>query len=104
MDTGTPPPPGGPVEAGAYDVLRRRLGTQAAELTRRAEALNSRRTEEFGSTGLRLLGSERIRTEQPSTPATSSRSAAGCCSASNAAPAGATSPPSTTYSRCTTPS
>ncbi|MFB7555534.1 DNA repair ATPase [Streptomyces brevispora] len=68
MDTGTPPPPGGPVEAGAYDVLRRRLGTQAAELTRRAEALNSRRTEEFGSTGLRLLGSEQIRTGQPSVP------------------------------------
>lgn len=68
MDTGTPPPPGGPVEAGAYDVLRRRLAAQAAELTRRAEALNGRRTEEFGSTGLRLLGSEQIRTEQPSTP------------------------------------
>ncbi|MEU8626093.1 DNA repair ATPase [Streptomyces sp. NPDC048669] len=68
MDTGTPPPPGGPVEAGAYDVLRRRLSAQAAELTRRAEALNSRRTEEFGSTGLRLLGSEQIRTEQPATP------------------------------------
>ncbi|ROQ67748.1 ATPase family protein associated with various cellular activities (AAA) [Streptomyces sp. 840.1] len=68
MDTGTPPPPGGPVEAGAYDVLRRRLAGQAAELTRRAEALNSRRTEEFGSTGLRLLGAEQIRTGQPSTP------------------------------------
>ncbi|MEU8696503.1 DNA repair ATPase [Streptomyces sp. NPDC048680] len=68
MDTGTPPPPGGPVEAGAYDVLRRRLAAQAAELTRRAEALNSRRTREFGSTGLRLLGSEQIRTEQASTP------------------------------------
>ncbi|MFD0022876.1 DNA repair ATPase [Streptomyces sp. NPDC058382] len=69
MDTGTPPPPGGPVEAGAYDVLRRRLAAQAAELTRRAEALNSRRTEEFGSTALRLLGgNEQIRTEQPATP------------------------------------
>ncbi|MFF1919910.1 DNA repair ATPase [Streptomyces sp. NPDC058221] len=68
METENPPPPGGPVEAGAYDVLRRRLAAQAAELTRRAEALNDRRTEEFGSTGLRLLGSERIHTEQPSTP------------------------------------
>ncbi|MFF3263045.1 DNA repair ATPase [Streptomyces sp. NPDC002932] len=69
MDTGTPPPPGGPVEAGAYDVLRRRLAAQATELTRRAEALNSRRTEEFGSTALRLLGGdEQIRTEQPATP------------------------------------
>lgn len=67
MDTATPPPPDGP-EDGAYDVLRRRLRTQAAELTRRAEALNARRTEEFGSTGLRLLGSEQVRTAQPSTP------------------------------------
>ncbi|WNI23802.1 DNA repair ATPase [Streptomyces sp. ITFR-16] len=66
MDTQTPPV-GGP-EAGAYDVLRRRLGTHAAELARRAETLNSRRTEEFGSTGLRLLGSEQIRTGRPSVP------------------------------------
>lgn len=65
MDTATPPPPDGP-EAGGYDVLRRRLRTQAAELTHRAEALNTRRTEEFGSTGLRLLGSEQVRTAQPS--------------------------------------
>ncbi|MFI6861355.1 DNA repair ATPase [Streptomyces sp. NPDC050421] len=67
MDTATPPPPDGP-EDGVYDVLRRRLRTQAADLTRRAEALNARRTEEFGSTGLRLLGSEQVRTAQPSTP------------------------------------
>ncbi|MGW2653944.1 DNA repair ATPase [Streptomyces sp. NPDC001478] len=66
MNTVTPPPAG--PEAGAYDVLRRRLGAQAAELVRRAEALNARRTEEFGSTGLRLLGSEQIRTERPSVP------------------------------------
>ncbi|MER7724851.1 DNA repair ATPase [Streptomyces sp. NPDC096323] len=67
MDTVTPPPPAGP-EGGDYDVLRRRLRTQAAELARRAEALNTRRTEEFGSTGLRLLGGERVRTAQPSIP------------------------------------
>lgn len=67
MDTATPPPPDGP-EDGAYDVLRRRLRTQAAELAHRAEALNSRRTETFGSTGLRLLGGEQVRTAQPSTP------------------------------------
>ncbi|MFD7860787.1 DNA repair ATPase [Streptomyces sp. NPDC059783] len=66
MDTVTAPPAG--PEAGAYDVLRRRLGAQAAELVRRAEALNARRTEEFGSTGLRLLGSEQVRTERPSVP------------------------------------
>ncbi|WP_326670977.1 DNA repair ATPase [Streptomyces sp. NBC_01257] len=67
MDTVSPTPPGGTEDAG-YDVLRRRLRDRAAELTRRAEALNSRRTEEFGSTGLRLLGSERVRTARPSVP------------------------------------
>lgn len=65
MDTATPPPPEGP-EAGVHDVLRRRLRTQAAELAHRAEALNTRRTEEFGTTGLQLLGSEQVRTAQPS--------------------------------------
>ncbi|MFJ6434397.1 DNA repair ATPase [Streptomyces sp. NPDC091416] len=68
MDTATPPTPDGHgPEDGVYDVLRRRLRAQAAELTHRAEALNARRTEEFGSTGLQLLGSEQVRTAQPST-------------------------------------
>ncbi|MEU3703243.1 DNA repair ATPase [Streptomyces anulatus] len=58
----------GDVDAGAYEVLRRRLSAQAGELVRRAEALNRRRTEEFGSTGLRLLATEQVRTEQPSVP------------------------------------
>ncbi|MFJ9889984.1 DNA repair ATPase [Streptomyces sp. NPDC091287] len=56
------------VDAGAYEVLRRRLSAQAGELVRRAEALNVRRTEEFGSTGLRLLATEQVRTERPSVP------------------------------------
>ncbi|MFB6778678.1 DNA repair ATPase [Streptomyces sp. NPDC056352] len=56
------------VDAGTYDVLRRRLTAQATELTHRAEALNTRRTEEFGSTRLRLLATERIRTERASVP------------------------------------
>ncbi|WP_392671592.1 DNA repair ATPase [Streptomyces sp. LN785] len=64
MDTEATPT----VDAGTYDVLRRRLTGQAAELARRAEALNARRTEEFGSEGMRLLATERIRTEQPSVP------------------------------------
>ncbi|WP_329541253.1 DNA repair ATPase [Streptomyces sp. NBC_01358] len=67
MDTAAASPPDGPEDA-VYDVLRRRLRTQAAELAHRAEALNARRTEEFGSTGLQLLGSEQVRTAQPSTP------------------------------------
>ncbi|OKJ59193.1 DNA repair ATPase [Streptomyces sp. CB02115] len=58
----------GNVDAGAYEVLRRRLSAQAGELVRRAEALNMRRTEEFGSTGLRLLASEQVRTERASVP------------------------------------
>lgn len=62
MDPVTPP------TAGDYDVLRRRLSTHATELARRATALNARRTEAFGSTGLRLLGSEQIRTARPSVP------------------------------------
>ncbi|MFD5789443.1 DNA repair ATPase [Streptomyces sp. NPDC127037] len=62
MDPVTPP------AAGDYDVLRRRLSTHATELARRATALNARRTEAFGSTGLRLLGSEQIRTARPSVP------------------------------------
>ncbi|GGT26090.1 hypothetical protein GCM10010207_26960 [Streptomyces atratus] len=67
-DTTTAPPAGGPVDAGTYDVLRRRLTARAADLASRAEALNARRTEEFGSTELRLTGTEQIRTEQPSVP------------------------------------
>ena len=39
-----------PVDRGTYEVLRDRLTAQAAELARRAEALNARRIEEFGST------------------------------------------------------
>ncbi|MEW2166445.1 DNA repair ATPase [Streptomyces sp. NPDC007084] len=56
------------VETGAYEVLRDRLTAQAAELARRAEALNSRRVEEFGSVRLRLTGTERLRTEHPCVP------------------------------------
>ncbi|MFD0423700.1 DNA repair ATPase [Streptomyces parvus] len=72
-DTATEPqgPQGGgqgDVDAGAYEVLRRRLSAQAGELVRRAEALNARRTEEFGSTGLRLLATEQVRTEHASVP------------------------------------
>ncbi|MFF5832102.1 DNA repair ATPase [Streptomyces bacillaris] len=66
----TTPPQGaeGDVDAGAYEVLRRRLSAQAGELVRRAEALNARRTEKFGSTGLRLLATEQVRTGHPAVP------------------------------------
>ncbi|MFB6873636.1 DNA repair ATPase [Streptomyces sp. NPDC056323] len=72
-DTTTAAPSGGPVDAGTYDagtydVLRRRLGDRAAELARRAEELNARRTDEFGSTELRLTGTEQIRTGHAAVP------------------------------------
>ncbi|MEU7046458.1 DNA repair ATPase [Streptomyces varsoviensis] len=58
----------GGLDAGTYEVLRDRLAAQAAELARGAEALNARRVETFGSTELRLLGTEQIRTEQRCVP------------------------------------
>ncbi|WP_043667444.1 DNA repair ATPase [Streptomyces xylophagus] len=56
------------LDTGTYEVLRDRLAAQAAELARRAEALNARRTEEFGSTRLELTGTERLNTEHPAAP------------------------------------
>ncbi|MFF7546246.1 DNA repair ATPase [Streptomyces canus] len=56
------------LEAGTYEVLRDRLTAQAAELARRAETLNVRRTEAFGSTRLELTSTERLRTEHTCVP------------------------------------
>ncbi|MFH9065940.1 DNA repair ATPase [Streptomyces coeruleorubidus] len=56
------------VDTGTYEVLRDRLTAQAAELARRAESLNARRTEEFGSTRLELTSTERLRTEHNCVP------------------------------------
>ncbi|MEU7467625.1 DNA repair ATPase [Streptomyces sp. NPDC044984] len=56
------------VDGGAYQVLRDRLADRAAELARRAEALNHRRTEEFGAPELRLTGTERLRTDRTAVP------------------------------------
>ncbi|CAL9643938.1 DNA repair ATPase [Streptomyces sp. enrichment culture] len=56
------------LDTGMYDVLRDRLTAQAAELARRAEALNARRLEEFGSLRLELAGTERLRTEHNCVP------------------------------------
>ncbi|PPK65024.1 DNA repair ATPase [Actinokineospora auranticolor] len=56
------------LDAGTYEVLRARLGEQAAELARRAEALNDDRLRVFGGTELRLVGTERIRTENNCVP------------------------------------
>nr|WP_187361116.1 DNA repair ATPase [Phytoactinopolyspora mesophila] len=56
------------MEAGTYEVLRTRLRDHAAELSRRAEALNAQRLEVFGGTQLELIGTERIRTEHNCVP------------------------------------
>ncbi|MGW7727515.1 DNA repair ATPase [Streptomyces canus] len=55
-------------DTGTYEVLRDRLAAQAGELARRAEALNSRRTKEFGSTRLELTRTERLRTAHTCVP------------------------------------
>ncbi|MYR41184.1 DNA repair ATPase [Streptomyces sp. SID5910] len=69
-DTGTGPHQGAreALDTGTYEVLRDRLAAQAAELARRAEELNTRRVEEFGSAGLELAGTERLRTERACVP------------------------------------
>ncbi|MBB2909879.1 MoxR-like ATPase [Streptosporangium becharense] len=56
------------LDAGTYQVLRARLGEQAAELAARADALNAERLAVFGGTELRLIGTERIRTENNCVP------------------------------------
>ncbi|WP_254716748.1 DNA repair ATPase [Actinomadura sp. WMMB 499] len=49
-------------------MLRARLAEHAGELARRAEALNARRLEVFGGGGLRLAGTERVRTPSARVP------------------------------------
>lgn len=51
------------VDQGTYELLRDRLLAHARSLRERAEELNTKRLEVFGSTELRLASSERIRTE-----------------------------------------
>ncbi|MEU4214105.1 DNA repair ATPase, partial [Actinoplanes sp. NPDC026623] len=58
----------GALDAGTYEVLRGRLGNQAKELAERAEELNTRRVQTFGGQQMRLLGAERIRTENNCVP------------------------------------
>ena len=56
------------LDTGTYELLRDRLAAQAAELARRAEALNARRVEEFGSQGLTLSGTRSLHTERTCVP------------------------------------
>ncbi|WP_405613950.1 DNA repair ATPase [Streptomyces sp. NBC_01508] len=56
------------IDAGAYEVLRDRLAARGGELALRTEALNSRRTEVFGSSELRLTGTGHLRTPHARVP------------------------------------
>lgn len=56
------------LDHGTYEVLRARLAEHAAELARRAEALNARRLEVFGGAEMRLAGTEQIRTAHSCVP------------------------------------
>jgi len=60
--------PASTLDAGTYEVLSSRLADFADELAGRAEALNTARTDAFGSTGLTLLGTTRIRTANNCVP------------------------------------
>ncbi len=56
------------VERGTYEIIRDRLIERGRVLGERAEALNAKRLELFGSTELAVIGSERIRTENNCVP------------------------------------
>ncbi|MEM9132454.1 MAG: DNA repair ATPase [Actinomycetota bacterium] len=54
--------PSEPVATGTYDLLLSRLTAAAEELATRAESLNRRRTEAFGSSTLEVIATNRVRT------------------------------------------
>ncbi|ONI81225.1 DNA repair ATPase [Actinosynnema sp. ALI-1.44] len=56
------------LDEGTYELLRARLAEHAAALAARAEQLNTERVQVFGGTELRLIGTERIRTENNCVP------------------------------------
>lgn len=56
------------IESSNYDIIRRRLEAQAAELKSRADQLNQARAERFGGTHMAIIGQERVRTEHNCVP------------------------------------
>ncbi len=56
------------LERGTWDLLRERLAGHAAELGKRAKALDERRRALFGGTELELVGSARVRTDNACLP------------------------------------
>jgi hypothetical protein len=55
--------PAAGLEGGSYDVIRKRLLGEAAELAAKAEALNAKRKQVFGGAELALIANDRVRTE-----------------------------------------
>jgi hypothetical protein len=56
------------LEGGSYEVIRKRLLSQAEVLSTKASDLNERRKKLFGGTELTVIGNERIRTENNCVP------------------------------------
>ncbi|MEE2904273.1 MAG: DNA repair ATPase [Myxococcota bacterium] len=56
------------VEAGNYEVIKRRLTEQGQSLSTKVTSLNEQRKEAFGGTELTVIGNERIRTENNCIP------------------------------------
>ena len=56
------------IERGTYEIIRDRLLGHGKVLAERADTLNEKRLELFGSTDLAVLGNERIRTENNCVP------------------------------------
>ena len=61
--TSDPAPAAASLEGGSYDVIRKRLLGEAAELAGKAEALNAKRKQVFGGAELALIANDRVRTE-----------------------------------------
>ena len=51
------------VEAGNYEVIKRRLTEQGQALSAKVTALNEQRKEAFGGTELTVIGNERIQSK-----------------------------------------
>ena len=53
----------GTLRGGSYDLLRRRIASQTADLDQLAQSIDTARVEAFGSVGLALTGSDRLATD-----------------------------------------
>ncbi len=67
-DTPPSPQPSPQLEAGAYEVIRKRLNKHGSELQRRLDLLNADRKAEFGGIETALLATSRLTTENNCVP------------------------------------